>query len=94
MPANDRDRDRRAPNRRPHSQRPGGPPRLPDHDVADLDLPLAWTFFTALRPISDTIKNGYWSWPTTLNFQNFIDGWTNANLGYYYLNTLIVAVPA
>ena len=57
-------------------------------------FPLAWCFFTAMRPLSDTILHGYWSWPTTLNFQNFIDGWTNANLGYYYLNTLIVAVPA
>ncbi len=57
-------------------------------------FPLAWTFFTALRPLSDTIVHGYWSWPTSLSFQNFIDGWTNANLGYYYLNTLIVAVPA
>lgn len=57
-------------------------------------FPLAWAFFTALRPLSDTIKNGYWSWPTSLSFQNFIDGWNNANLGYYYINTLIVTVPA
>jgi multiple sugar transport system permease protein len=57
-------------------------------------FPLAWCFFTAMRPLGDTILHGYFSWPTTLNFQNFIDGWTNANLGYYYLNTLIVAVPA
>ncbi|MGH2513025.1 MAG: carbohydrate ABC transporter permease [Candidatus Limnocylindrales bacterium] len=57
-------------------------------------FPLAWTLFTALRPIGDTIAHGYLSWPTTLNFDNFIDGWTSANLGYYYLNTLIVTVPA
>jgi multiple sugar transport system permease protein len=57
-------------------------------------FPLAWAFFTALRPLSDTIKHGYWSWPTSLSFQNFIDGWNNANLGYYYINTLIVTVPA
>jgi len=57
-------------------------------------FPLAWAFFTALRPLSDTIKNGYWSFPTSLSFQNFIDGWNNANLGYYYINTLIVTVPA
>jgi multiple sugar transport system permease protein len=57
-------------------------------------FPLAWTFFTALRPLSDVIVHGYWSLPTSLSLQNFIDGWTNANLGYYYLNTLIVTVPA
>jgi len=57
-------------------------------------FPLAWAFFTALRPFGDTIEHGTVSWPTSLSFQNFIDGWNNANLGYYYLNTLIVAVPA
>ena len=57
-------------------------------------FPLAWAFLTALRPFGDTIKNGSVSWPTSLSFQNFIDGWNNANLGYYYINTLIVAVPA
>jgi multiple sugar transport system permease protein len=56
--------------------------------------PLAWAFLNALRPLSDTIKNGSWSWPTTLNFNNFINGFQQANLGYYYLNTLIVVVPA
>jgi multiple sugar transport system permease protein len=57
-------------------------------------FPLLWAFYTSLRPLADTIKNGYLSWPTTLSFQNYIDGFTNANLGYYYLNTMIVAVPA
>jgi len=56
--------------------------------------PLAWAFLTALRPLSDTIKNGSWSWPTTLNLNNFINGFQQANLGYYYLNTLVVVVPA
>jgi multiple sugar transport system permease protein len=56
--------------------------------------PLVWAFITALRPLSDTIKNGSWSWPTTLNLNNFINGFQQANLGYYYLNTLIVVVPA
>jgi multiple sugar transport system permease protein len=57
-------------------------------------FPLVWAFYISLRPLSDTIKNGFLSWPSSLSFQNYIDGWNNANLGYYYLNTLIVAVPA
>ncbi|HLY14155.1 MAG TPA: carbohydrate ABC transporter permease [Candidatus Limnocylindrales bacterium] len=56
--------------------------------------PLAWALLNALRPLSDTIKNGSWSWPTTLNLNNFINGFQQANLGYYYLNTLIVVIPA
>jgi multiple sugar transport system permease protein len=57
-------------------------------------FPLAWAFYTALRPFSDTIEHGTVSLASSLSFQNFIDGWNNANLGYYYLNTLIVAVPS
>ncbi len=56
--------------------------------------PLIWAFITALRPLSDTIKNGSWSWPTSISLNNFINGFQQANLGYYYLNTLIVVVPA
>ena len=56
--------------------------------------PLAWAFYISLRPFGDTIKNGYLSWPSSLSFDNYINGWNSANLGYYYINTLIVAVPA
>lgn len=31
---------------------------------------------------------------TTFNFQNFVDAWTNANMGRYFLNTITVTVIA
>ena len=43
-------------------------------------FPLAWVAYTALRPISDTIVNGYVSLPSTLNFDNFISAWNQAEL--------------
>jgi multiple sugar transport system permease protein len=55
---------------------------------------LLWAIYAALRPVSETIINGYLSWPKTLNFNNFTTFWTEADLPYFYLNTLVIVVPA
>ena len=57
-------------------------------------FPLAWAIYTSLRPVSDTIQHGYISWPTNgLSLINYQTVWTQAELPYYYLNTLVVVVP-
>ena len=57
-------------------------------------FPLAWAFYQALRPISDTTLHGYLSWPSEpLGLANFISAWTNADMPRFYLNTLYVAIP-
>ena len=55
--------------------------------------PLLWTVYTSLRPYADTAERGYVSLPGTLNFENYTNAWTQAELPRYYLNTLIVTVP-
>ena len=63
--------------------------------VAAWIFPLFWAVYSSLRPISDTIQHGYLSWPTGgLSLANYQTVWTNAELPYYYLNTLVIAVPA
>ena len=57
-------------------------------------LPVVWAVYTSLRPYSDTAEHGYVSLPGVLNFQNYINAWTQANLPHYYFNTLIVVAPA
>jgi multiple sugar transport system permease protein len=57
-------------------------------------FPLLWAVYISLRPLADTAVHGDFSLPSALNLQNFFDAWNQANLPYYYLNTLIVAVPA
>jgi multiple sugar transport system permease protein len=58
-------------------------------------FPLFWAVYNALRPISDTIQHGYLSWPTGgLGFDNFTTFWTQADLPYYYVNTLVIVVPS
>jgi multiple sugar transport system permease protein len=56
-------------------------------------FPLLWAVYSSLRPLSDTILNGYVSWPHTLNFNNYVNVWTEAQIPYYYVNTLVVVVP-
>ncbi len=57
-------------------------------------VPLLYALYTALRPVSDTIQHGYVSLPSTLTLDNFINVWSLAKLPYYYVNTLIVVIPA
>jgi multiple sugar transport system permease protein len=56
-------------------------------------FPLLWAVYTALRPLSDTVRNGYFSIASSLSLGNFTSVWDQAQLPYYYLNTLIIVVP-
>jgi multiple sugar transport system permease protein len=57
-------------------------------------FPLLWAVYTALRPYADTLANGYISLPTTLNFDNFVNAFNQARFPTFYLNSLIIAIPA
>jgi multiple sugar transport system permease protein len=57
-------------------------------------FPIAWVLFTALRPYGDTAIDGYVSWPRTLTLDNFINGWNAADLPKYFINTMVIAIPA
>ena len=56
-------------------------------------FPLLWAIYISLRPISDTAHNGYLSWPAQLDLANYVNVWSQANLPYYYVNTLFIVVP-
>jgi multiple sugar transport system permease protein len=58
-------------------------------------FPLFWAVYNSLRPVSDTIQHGYLSWPSGgISLANFQTFWVQGELPYYYVNTLVVAVPA
>jgi multiple sugar transport system permease protein len=58
-------------------------------------FPLAWAVYISLRPISDTVLNGYVSLPASgLSLINYQSAWTQADIPYYYINTLVIVVPA
>ncbi|MGW5657959.1 carbohydrate ABC transporter permease [Streptomyces humi] len=56
--------------------------------------PLLWAVFSAMRPYSETSERGYLSWPHTLNFDNFKNAFTQSDMTHYFMNTLVIAVPA
>jgi len=57
-------------------------------------FPLLWALFASLRPYKDTLANGYISLPSVLNLDNYVRAWTQGEFPKFYLNSLIVAVPA
>jgi multiple sugar transport system permease protein len=57
-------------------------------------LPIVYAFYTSLRPFSDTAEHGYASIAHTLTLDNYKVAWTEARLPHYYLNTLLITVPA
>jgi multiple sugar transport system permease protein len=57
-------------------------------------FPIAWAVYTSLRPYADTAKYGYVSVGGTYGFQNFVEAWTQVDIPKFFLNTLIVVVPA
>lgn len=57
-------------------------------------FPIGWAVYTSLRPYGETARLGYVSVGGTYGFQNFIDAWTRVDMPKFFLNTLIVVVPA
>jgi multiple sugar transport system permease protein len=57
-------------------------------------FPVAWALYTSLRPYEDTAARGYVSLPGTLSLDNFVQAWNQAELVRYFLNTLVIVVPA
>jgi multiple sugar transport system permease protein len=56
--------------------------------------PILWAIYTSLRPYADTARLGYVSIGGTYNFDNFVNSWNGAELPKYFVNTLIIVVPA
>jgi multiple sugar transport system permease protein len=56
--------------------------------------PVLWALYTSFRPFSDTAKHGYVSLPRDLGFDNYSTAWSQAELPHFFLNSLIVTVPA
>lgn len=56
--------------------------------------PILWALYTALRPYSETSKDGYLSWPHSLTFENFKAAWTGGDMIHYFKNSVIITIPS
>src|SRR5690606_29408105 len=57
-------------------------------------LPLLLAVYASLRPYEETARLGYFSLPEELTLGYYGQAWSQAELPRYYLNTLIIVIPA
>jgi multiple sugar transport system permease protein len=56
-------------------------------------LPLIGVAFTSVRPASDLAQGNYFGLPSYLAFENYIQIFTQSNIGWYMLNSFKVTIP-
>ncbi|GAA1006572.1 ABC transporter permease [Streptomyces sp. F-3] len=56
--------------------------------------PLLLAVYASLRPYQETARYGYFSWPRELSFEYYRRAFTESGMGKYFVNTLIITVPA
>jgi len=57
-------------------------------------VPIAGAIFASLRPFSETIQDGFFSWPETLTLDNYREAWEQGEIGRKYWNTALILVPS
>ena len=57
-------------------------------------LPIAWTFWTSLRPYQDIIEGGVFSKPKHVNLHNYTEAFRLMKIWKYLFNSFLVAVPS
>lgn len=56
--------------------------------------PLLWALYTSLRSFADTSAHGYFSLPRSLSLENYSAAWNQADLPHYFINSVIITIPA
>ena len=56
--------------------------------------PILWALYTSFRPYEETARLGYVSIGGVYNLDNYITSWTQGELPKYFLNTVVILVPA
>ena len=56
-------------------------------------VPVAWVFISSLKTSSE-FQGSPWTLPASFYFQNFIDAFEKANMGGYFMNSVIVTALA
>jgi N-acetylglucosamine transport system permease protein len=56
-------------------------------------LPMLWTLMTSFKTTSQIFQSPF-SFPTSLNLENYVNAWTTAGIGKFFGNTVIVVGSA
>jgi multiple sugar transport system permease protein len=57
-------------------------------------IPIVGAAYASLRPFAETVRDGAFSWPHTLTWDNYRNAWTESDIPHKYWNTTLILVPA
>ena len=57
-------------------------------------FPIVYAVYTSFRPYAETARLGYASVGGELSLDNYLNAWNRAELPRYFLNTMIIVIPA
>ena len=57
-------------------------------------MPIAGAIFASVRPFTDTVRDGFFSWPQSLTLDNYRNAWDQGDIARKYWNTAVILVPA
>ena len=57
-------------------------------------VPIAGAIFASFRPFTDTIRDGFFSWPRSLTLDNYRNAWDQGDIPRKYWNTALILFPA
>jgi multiple sugar transport system permease protein len=56
--------------------------------------PILWAVYLSLRPEEETNRLGYVSLPHSFTLKNYSDAWKQGDILHYFINSLMITVPA
>jgi multiple sugar transport system permease protein len=57
-------------------------------------VPLIGALFSSFRPFAETVRDGYFSIPSSLTLDNYRNAWAQGDILHRYWNTALILVPA
>ncbi len=57
-------------------------------------IPILGALYSSFRPFSETVRDGYVSFPDTFTLDNYRNAWTDGDILGRYWNTLLILAPA
>src|SRR5262245_14861076 len=56
--------------------------------------PLVWLFLSSLKANNEFSLNPMWALPQGIHWQNYVDAFTEAHMGVYFVNSILTVFPS
>jgi multiple sugar transport system permease protein len=57
-------------------------------------VPIVGAVYASLRPFAETVRDGFFSWPHTLTWDNYRSAWDEGDIPRKYWNTTLILAPS